>query len=347
MTKPLGIGMVGAGMVGQLAHLANFAEIPGCRVVALAELRPELGQSAASRFGVPRLYDSHHALLNDPEVEAVVVVTKRPATGPVVLDCLNAGRHVLSEKPMAHTVAQAERLAAAAKTAGKVYSVGYMKRHDSGTAKAKALYESLVASGELGPVLTVRLHSWCGEFACGTGGFVMTPEPRPDGLESWPTAPDWLPEDRAEDYAWFLNVFCHDLNLLRHLLGATPEPRYVDFGRRNGRLAAFRCGEIPVVMEFGEQQGTAWTEGVEVVFEKGRLTLDFVSPLLRNQPARVTLTRGTETTRFDPGWSWAFKRQAEAFVADIRDGHAPLACGADSVEDLRLAERLWRLALGL
>ncbi len=347
MTKLLGIGMVGAGMVGQLAHLANFAEIPGCRVVALAELRPDLGQSAATRFGVPRLYDSHRTLLQDPEVEAVVVVTKRPATGPVVLDCLAAGRHVLSEKPMAHTVEQAERLAQAAEAAGRIYSVGYMKRHDAGTHKAKALFDHYVASGELGAVLTLRLASWCGEFACGTGGFVMTPEPRPDGLELWPTAPDWLPAERAEDYAWFLNVFCHDLNLLRHLLGRTPEPRYADFTRRNGRVAAFDGGGFPVVMEFGEQQGTAWTEGVEIVFERGRLTLDFVSPLVRNQPARVTLTRGTEVTRFDLGWSWSFKRQAEAFVADIRQTRTPLASGSDSVEDLRLAERLWRLALGL
>ena len=112
-------------------------------------------------------------------------------------------------------------------------------------------------------------------------------------------------------------------------------------------MAAFDGGGFPVVMEFGEQQGTAWTEGVEIVFERGRLTLDFVSPLVRNQPARVTLTRGTEVTRFDLGWSWSFKRQAEAFVADIRQTRTPLASGSDSVEDLRLAERLWRLALGL
>ena len=72
--RPLGIGMIGAGMVGQLAHLANFVQIPDCRVVGLAELRPDLGRAAAERFGVARVYESHREMLEDPEVEAVVVV---------------------------------------------------------------------------------------------------------------------------------------------------------------------------------------------------------------------------------------------------------------------------------
>lgn len=345
MNKPLGIGMIGAGMVGQVVHLANFVAVERCRVVALAELRPDLGASAAARFGVPRLYESHRALLDDPEVEAVVVVTRRPATGPVVLDCLTAGRHVLSEKPMAHTVAQAERLVTAAKAAGRIYAVGFMKRHDAGVQAAKATFDSLLASGDLGALLEVRAWSWCGEFGRGTGGFVMTPEPRPEGLELWPVAPDWLAAERAEEYAWFLNVFSHDLNLLRYLLGGTPEPRAVDFRRRNGRVALFDHQGVPVVLSFGEQQGTDWCEGIEASFERGRLRLDLPSPLAREETAHVSLTRGRATTTLDTGWSWAFRRQADAFVDDCRFGRTPLASGADSIEDLRLAEHLWRIAL--
>ena len=115
------LGLIGAGMVGQLAHLANFTSLPGCRVAALADLRPDLAQAAASRFGVPKIYPSHRELLQDPEIEAVVVVTRRPATGPIVLDALAAGRHVLSEKPMAHTLAQGEKLVQAAERAGLTY----------------------------------------------------------------------------------------------------------------------------------------------------------------------------------------------------------------------------------
>ncbi|HEY3790514.1 MAG TPA: Gfo/Idh/MocA family oxidoreductase, partial [Bradyrhizobium sp.] len=103
----IGIGIIGAGMVGQMCHLANFVANPGCRVVALADLRPELAAAAAVKFGVQRVYRTHLELLADSDVTGVVVVTRRRATGPIVLDALNNGRHVLSEKPMAYTVAQA------------------------------------------------------------------------------------------------------------------------------------------------------------------------------------------------------------------------------------------------
>ena len=99
----IGIGIIGAGMVGQMCHLANFVANPGCRVVALADLRPELAAAAAAKFGVQRVYRTHLEMLADSEVTAVVVVTRRRATGPIVLDALNSGRHVLSEKPMAYT----------------------------------------------------------------------------------------------------------------------------------------------------------------------------------------------------------------------------------------------------
>ncbi|WP_162131081.1 Gfo/Idh/MocA family protein, partial [Bradyrhizobium liaoningense] len=104
--KP-GIGIIGTGMVGQMCHLANFAANPSCRVVAIADLRPDLAAAAAQKFGISRVYGTHRELLADSEVSAVVVVTKRRATGPIVLDALNSGRHVLSEKPMAYTTGQA------------------------------------------------------------------------------------------------------------------------------------------------------------------------------------------------------------------------------------------------
>ena len=53
------IGFIGAGFIGQVAHLANYKEIPGAEVVALAELRPELGELVCRRYDIPRYYESH------------------------------------------------------------------------------------------------------------------------------------------------------------------------------------------------------------------------------------------------------------------------------------------------
>lgn len=346
MTRDVRIGMVGAGMVGQLAHLANFVQIPGCRVTALAELRPGLGKLAAEKFGVPQLFDSHRDMLAADAVDAAVVVTRRPATGPVVLDLLNAGKHVLSEKPMAHTTEQAARLVEAAARRQLVYSIGFMKRHDEGTAVAKQLLDRHVAEGDLGRIILMRGWCFCGEFNIAADGFVMTDENRPDGLALWPSAPDWIPKELHENYAWFLNVFVHDINILRYFAGPLMV-RSVDLSRRNGRVVVFDSGVYPVVLEMGEQTGTDWNEGLDIQFERGRLSLVFPSPLMKNKSAEVTLVHGKTATAVPSGSSWSFRRQAEAFVADIAGKRLPLASGSDSVADLALVEAIWRMHLGL
>jgi predicted dehydrogenase len=203
-----------------------------------------------------------------------------------------------------------------------------------------------MASGALGRVLMVRAWCYGGEFGCGANGYVMTDEVRPEGVALWPVAPDWIPTLRHLDYAWFLNVFVHDLNLLRYFVGTIPRVRGVDLSRPKGRLVLFDCGDFPAVLEMAEQYGTTWQEGLEMIFEQGRLQLTFSSPLQRNHPAIVTITRGGETTRLATDWSWSFRRQAEAFVADVVNKRPPIASGADSVRDLELAEEIWRHHLG-
>jgi predicted dehydrogenase len=347
MSEDVRIGMVGAGMVGQLAHLANFVQIPGCRVTALAELRPALGRLAADRFGVPQVFASHREMLAADVADAIVVVTRRPATGPVVLEALEAGKHVLSEKPMAHTLAQGRQLVEAARARGLVYAVGFMKRHDAGTVLAKQHFDAFMAGGELGRLLLLRAWCYGGEFACGADGWVMTEETRPDGIDLWASAPDWVPPQSHADYAWFLNVFIHDLNLLRYFAGRTPTVRAVDLARPNGRLVLFDCGDYPAVLEMAEQTGTALDEGLEAVFEKGRVRLTFCSPMWKNHPAAVTIVRAGETINPTTGWSWSFRRQAEAFVADVAGRREPVAGAADSLADLALAEEIWRRHLGI
>jgi predicted dehydrogenase len=246
---------------------------------------------------------------------------------------------------MAHTIEQATRLVEAAARKNLRYAVGYMKRHDAGTQQAKAMLDQFRQSGELGEILLLRAYCYGGEFRCGTTDFVMTDEARPDGLSTWPKGPDWMPKDRHDEYASFLNVFVHNLNIMRFLLAAEPTVRSVDMVRKNGRLVTFDCGGFPGVLEMAEIAAHDWTEGIEILFQKGRLSLQFFSPLLRNQPARVELIRSgvhAETLVRQAEWSWAFRRQAEAFISDVRTGVEPMASGRDALNDLRLAEAIWR-----
>ena len=117
----------------------------------------------------------------------------------------------------------------------------------------------------------------------------------------------------------------------------------------NGRLVTLDFGAFPAVLEMAEIPLQEWQEGVEVLFEKGWLELQFPSPLARDAPARVELTRpGARDEILAPTMprSWSFRRQAEAFIADIHARREPLASGRDSIGDLRLAEAIWARHLG-
>ncbi len=337
--------MVGVGYIGQIAHLANYAGVKGCEVTAIAEIRPDLRDAVQAHYGIPQAFVSHGELLENAEVDAVVAVTRRHHVGPVALDCLQAGKHLLTEKPMASTLQQAEKLAAVAETAGVHYAIGYMKRHDEGVQLAKGLIEGLVAGGELGPLTFARFYCFQGHNFYDRASAVGLGEDRPEGLESWASAPDWLPRELHADYDDFMNVCTHDINLMRYLLGATPSVAHLDYRDKAGSVALFDFGDFPAVLEFGMFEHDNWCEGVEIFFQRGRLTIELPPPLLKGTPARVTLHRGTGADRIetlDAGQGWSFQRQAQAFIDDIRDDRVPLASGGDAVEDIRLAETLWK-----
>ncbi len=342
---PVRVGMVGVGYFGQIAHLANYADMEGCEVTAIAEIRPGLRDAVQAHYGIPQAFPSHRELLDNVELDAVVVVTRRQHTGPVALDCLKAGKHLFTEKPMAACLRQAETLDETAQIAGVKYAIGYMKRHDEGVQLAKGMIEGLVASGELGPLTFARFYCFQGHHFYDLATPVGLGEERPEGLESWAVAPDWLPPELHADYDNFMNVYSHDINLMRYLLGATPSVLHLDYRAKAGSVALFDFGDFPAVLEFGALEHQGWSEGVEIFFQRGRLTIELPPPLFQDTPARVTLQRGGDgnvTETFETKQGWSFRRQARAFVDNIRDDHAPLASGGDAVEDIRLIETIWK-----
>jgi predicted dehydrogenase len=340
--------MIGAGFIGQLAHLMNYVEVRGCRVLALAEYRPDLRSRVAERYGIPRVYATHHELIADRDIEAVVVVTPRPHTAPVVLDCIEAGKHVISEKPMAGTSEQGRRLVDAAAARNVRYAVGYMKRYDEGVQIAKRLLDEAITTGGLGPVLYARAHCYMGESYANAYGHVVTDEKAVYPDAGWPTAPAWLPPDWHKPFASFVNTYSHNTNLLRFLFGKTPNVDYVSLQRQPGQLAVLDFGEFSATLETGRFSSRGWDEITEVYFADGRLTIRTPPALLRNVPATVELYQAGKVQNIvfpQPNWSWSFRRQAEAFVEDVLGGQQSLISGADALADLQLIEDMWRMEL--
>jgi hypothetical protein len=219
------LGYVGAGFMAQKVHLPNFASLPNCRLIALAEMRPKLGELVARRFGIPKVYRHHSELIADPEVDAVAVSASYAAQGEIARDALLAGKPVFVEKPMAVSVEQAEGILNASRQTGAPLMVAYMKRYDAGYELAKEWVSRFRQTGELGRITLVRLHYFGGDWICGLDTpFVTTDEPAPPS----PTIkPSWLPDEHVGRYIGFLQQYVHAFNWVRWLLDAGDEAQVV------------------------------------------------------------------------------------------------------------------------
>jgi predicted dehydrogenase len=127
----LRVGVVGAGLVAQAMHLHYLAAMRDrYELVALAEPSATVRDAIGARYGIRGLYADYRGLLDAGGVDAVVVCSPAGTHAQVVLAALDAGLHVLVEKPMCITLADADAIVAARDRAGRVVQVGTMKRFD-------------------------------------------------------------------------------------------------------------------------------------------------------------------------------------------------------------------------
>ena len=151
MDETIAVGLIGAGRIGT-SHARLIAErVPGARLAAVADPRPEAGQALASRYGAQSVVDPR-ALIEDPAIDAVVITASSDAHADLVVAASQAGKAIFCEKPMALTLADADRALAAAEDAGVILQVGFNRRFDAGFRAA----HDAVASGAIGSVQLLR-----------------------------------------------------------------------------------------------------------------------------------------------------------------------------------------------
>ena len=153
-TGKVRLAIVGTGGVANAHVRAHRRNADLVEIVALSDVVPGKAAEFAARHSLAGVrcrghYDEALAL---PEVEAVDVCTRPEGHGPAAIAALAAGKHVLCEKPMANSVAEARRTLDAANAAGRVNMIDFTYRYFPGT----RFIRSLIDSGELGEVLRVR-----------------------------------------------------------------------------------------------------------------------------------------------------------------------------------------------
>lgn len=150
--EKLGVGVIGAHSWAQKAHLPGYAAYDRAKLVAICDIVPERAKGLAHRFGIERVYNDYHELLNDPEVDIVDVCTPTDTHLPLSLAAIEAGKHVLSEKPLAHDARDAFAAARAAKSKDVRTKLGFTFRYSPAIRQV----HSWIQDGTLGEVFHVH-----------------------------------------------------------------------------------------------------------------------------------------------------------------------------------------------
>ena len=151
------IGIIGCGGIANGKHMPSLKQIAEVQMVAFCDIIPEKAEKAAKEFGTPnaKIYTDYKELLNDPEIEVVHVLTPNRSHADITIDALYAGKHVMCEKPMAKTAADAKRMLEAAKATGKLLTIGYQHRQ-----KVSAQYaKQYIDEGSLGEIYYANCYA--------------------------------------------------------------------------------------------------------------------------------------------------------------------------------------------
>ncbi|HET6383457.1 MAG TPA: Gfo/Idh/MocA family oxidoreductase [Armatimonadota bacterium] len=153
--KKVRIGIIGSGGIAQGAHLPGYAACPDAEVLAVADVSESTARAAAEKFNVPNVFTDYRKMLEMPEIDAVSVCTPNFMHRDATVAALNAGKHVLVEKPMAMNAKECDAMLKAAHTNGKKLQVGFNNRFGAGSQALKRFVES----GDLGQVYYARAQA--------------------------------------------------------------------------------------------------------------------------------------------------------------------------------------------
>lgn len=303
--KTIRTAVIGVGYLGRF-HAQKYAQIPGSQLVAVVDAREEARSKVAAELATRAVAD-HRELLD--EVDAVSIVTQTPAHFAIAKAFLEAGVHVLVEKPITETVEQARELIDVAERAGRVLQVGHLERFNAA-------------------VLAAEPHLRAPRF-----------------IECQRLAPY---RERGTDVNVVLDLMIHDIDIVQTIVGspiasldAIGSPVFSDeIDIANARIR-FENG---CVANATASRVSMKTERKLRIFEDDAyLSIDLQQKILthiRKQSAAEPgqLPVSIEERSFEQGD--ALKAEIEAFLDSVRTGKAPVVSGLDGLRALETAIRI-------
>lgn len=151
------IGIIGCGGIANGKHLPALKKVKEAELVAFCDIIEEKAVKAAKAYGTPdaKVYTDYKELLKDESIGAVHVLTPNRSHSFISIDAMRAGKHVMCEKPMAKTYAEAKKMVEVAKETGRILTIGYQNRYRPDSQYLKRACEN----GELGDIYFAKAHA--------------------------------------------------------------------------------------------------------------------------------------------------------------------------------------------
>jgi predicted dehydrogenase len=325
--RRLRFGVLSTANIGLTKAIPGIAAAANSEVVAIASRNATAARAAAERLGIPTAHGSYEALLADPDVEAVYIPLPNHLHAEWTIAAARAGKHVLCEKPLALSAADAERMVEACEREGVRLMEAFMYRqHPSWVA-----VRDLVASGRIGRLVAVQ--SWFSYFNDDPANIRNLVEAGGGAL---------------------FDIGCYCVNLSRMLFDGEPS-------RVVGSILRDPVGGTDVVasgiLEFGDGVATFTAstraeddQRVDIYGRTGRISVEIPFNIPPHLPTRIHVAAGgdppvapaIETLTFDA--ADPYTAEAERFADAVLDHREVPVPPADAVANLRVIEQLFATA---
>jgi predicted dehydrogenase len=336
--------VVGCGQIAQTMHLPYLKRLPQIELVALADLSASLVNAVADHYGVERRYTDYRQLLEQSDVEAVFVATRDHA--PVSIAAARAGKHVMSEKPIAFNLEDADQVIATARENKVKLMIAYMKRYDPGFQYALPLFRQMKG------VQLIRSHDFGGHFNINNEIFDLK-----KGADDIPKVVaeaeqekfkadlvQAIGQDRAHmamTYSSLLHLCTHDATVLRGAFGDPTEIQFADiYGQHTVAVMRYASG-ARCVWESGLIRGKVpWDEHLIAYGEDMTVRVQFPYPYLHNAATTVHV-EGREGEAFvdktvTASYDEAFRREWLHFHQCVTEDKQPLTSGEEARADVKM-----------
>jgi predicted dehydrogenase len=352
MSAVLKVGLIGLGEVAQLMHLPLLADDNRFAINAITDVSPSLVDYVANRYGVPTRHASAEALIADPALDAVFILTPDHLHAELLEKAILSGKHVFIEKPACLTSAQLAPLLSLQKRPGQVVFVGYMRRF------SRAFAELRKRLPPLEKIRHVRVRDIIREapFFVAQTRNVFKPKDVPAEVIAEGRARtlgmlrsvmgEDCPPDALRAYQVLTGLSSHSFSAMRDLLGAPKGVRYATQHNGETVIALFDYGHFTALYEAVIDDVSRFDAGIEVLTQTQHFKMNYDTPYIRNLPTRLEITSSTDTDTgtevIGPIYEDPFRIELGAFFDSVANGLPAKTSLEDSMEDLKLFAEVGR-----